>query len=177
MRLCGDPRIMAKGLWIRNPVQRLIQLAKEKGRPVIVDPHRRTPLSFYEGALFMTPNREEAFGLAKQIPKPEIWEDLDAIGREFMEVLKSPQMVITLGDQGIRFFSREGVSQLPTFARQVFDVTGAGDTVIAAFALALSAGWSLREGALLANGAAGVVVSQVGAVACSLESLKKFLEK
>ena len=116
-----------KGLVDKESCQRLIQLAKAKGRPVIVDPHRRTPLGFYEGALFMTPNREEAFELAKQIPKPEIWEDLDAIGREFMEVLKSPQMVITLGDQGIRFFSQEGVSELPTFAREVFDVTGAGD--------------------------------------------------
>ncbi len=161
----------AKGLVNRESCQKLIQWSKEKNKPVLVDPHRSTPLEFYKGARLITPNRDEALELARQIPKPDIWGNLDAIGPEFMNILKSPQMVITLGDQGMKLFDGENISKLPTFARQVFDVTGAGDTVIAAFALALCAGWSLEEGGILANLAAGVVVGQVGAVACSLEDL------
>ena len=166
----------AKGLVDKESCQSLIQLAKKKNKPVLVDPHRSTPLEFYEGVQFMTPNRDEALELARQIPKPEIWRDLDAMGSEFMKILKSPQMVITLGDEGIKLFNHGNISRLPTFARQVFDVTGAGDTVIAAFALALCAGWSLEEGGILANLAAGVVVGQVGAVACSLKDLEKLGE-
>ncbi len=164
----------AKGLVDKEFCQSLIQLAKERNKPVLVDPHRSTPLDFYEGAQFMTPNRDEALELARQIPKPEIWKDLNAIGFEFMKVLKSQQMVITLGDQGMKLFNHTNISGLPTFARRVFDVTGAGDTVIAAFALALCAGWTLEEGGLLANLAAGFVVAQVGAVSCSPEDLLVF---
>ena len=151
-----------KGLVNRESCQKLIRWSKEKNKPVLVDPHRRTPLEIYEGARLMTPNRDEALELARQIPKPGIWGNLDAIGFEFMNILKSPQMVVTLGDQGMKLFDGENVSTLPTFARQVFDVTGAGDTVIAAFALAFCAGWSLEEGGILANLAAGIVVGQVG---------------
>ena len=167
----------AKGLVNKESCQRLIQWAGERNKPVLVDPHRSTPLEFYRGAQFMTPNRDEALELARQIPKPEIWGNLDAIGLEFMRVLESRQMVMTLGDQGMKLFDDKNISKLPTFARQVFDVTGAGDTVIAAFALALCAGWSLEEGGILANLAAGVVVGQVGAVACSTEDLYGIMGK
>ena len=163
----------AKGLVNKESCQVLIELANQKNKPVLVDPHRRTPLEFYKGARFMTPNRDEAMELARQIPKPEIWKNLNTMGLEFMKVLKSPQMVITLGDEGMRLFNGKTISKLPTFARQVFDVTGAGDTVIAAFALAVSAGWSLEEGGILANLAARVVVGRVGAATCSPEDLEK----
>ena len=124
----------------------------------------------------MTPNRDEAFELAKQIPKPEIWQDVDQIGPELMKQTQSPKMVITLGPEGVKVFESDEVYHLPTFARKVFDVTGAGDTVIAAFSLGVAAGWDLKESAFLANMAAGVVVGQVGAVACSIDDLKDYLE-
>lgn len=162
----------AKGLVSENASQLVIAAARRADTPVIVDPYRNTPLRFYRGASFMTPNRDEALELAKQIPKPEIWSDINAIGRELMESLESSQMVITMGADGMSIFDGDEAFQLPTFARKVFDVTGAGDTVIAAFALGVAAGWNLRQSGVLANLAAGVVVGQIGAVSCSIEAIR-----
>lgn len=165
----------AKGQINEASCQMVMELAKNHGKPVMVDPYRSTPLRTYRGAQFMTPNRDEAFDLAKQIPKPEIWNQVDQIGLELMKAIESPQMVVTLGAEGVKIFDGEQVSHLPTFAQKVFDVTGAGDTVIAAFSLGMSAGWDIKDSAFLANMAAGVVVGHVGAVACSLEELRQFL--
>ena len=162
----------AKGLISESACQMIMELAQKHNKKVMVDPHRSTPLKYYQGAQFMTPNRDEAFDLAKQIPRPEIWQDVDQIGAALMEATQSPQMVITLGPQGMKIFSEGEITHLPTLARKVFDVTGAGDTVIAAFSLALAAGWTIKQSGLFANMAAGVVVGQVGAVACTLEDLK-----
>jgi D-glycero-beta-D-manno-heptose-7-phosphate kinase len=162
----------AKGLVSEDACQKIIQISKKYNKKVIVDPYRSTPLSFYKGASFMTPNRDEAFELAKQIPKPKIWKDVDAIGRELMSELDSPNMVITLGSEGMKIFNENETIKLPTFAQKVFDVTGAGDTVIAAFALGVAANWDMKTSGVLANLAAGVVVGQIGAVACTIEQLK-----
>ncbi len=166
----------AKGQIGAESSQWIIGLAKKYGKKVLVDPYRSTPLSYYRGAEFMTPNRDEALELAKQIPQPEIWKDIDQIGPALMKQVESPRMVITLGAEGVKIFEGNETSHLPTFARNVFDVTGAGDTVIAAFSLGVAAGWELKETAVLANMAAGVVVGHVGAVACSIEELKAYLE-
>lgn len=166
----------AKGLVSQQSCQWVIDTAKKYQKPVMVDPYRSTPLAHYRGAHFMTPNRDEAFELAKQIPKPQIWQDVDAIGAELMKTIESPQMVITLGAEGVKVFEDQEVYHLPTFAQQVFDVTGAGDTVIAAFSLGVAAGWNLKEAAFLANMAAGVVVGHVGAVACQIDELQNFLK-
>lgn len=165
----------AKGQIGETSSQWIMQLAQAQDKKVIVDPYRSTPLRYYKGAQFMTPNRDEAFELAKQIPKPEIWRDVDAIGSELMANIEAPQMVITLGAEGVKIFDQNQVHHLPTFARKVFDVTGAGDTVIAAFALGVASGWDIKESAFLANMAAGVVVGHVGAVACSIGELQEQL--
>ncbi len=168
-----------KGLVTEASSQWVINKANELGKPVLVDPYRSTALNFYRGATLMTPNRDEAMELAKQIPKQEIWNQVDSIGTELMKTIQSPQMVITLGPEGVKIFDQDGIFHLPTFAKKVFDVTGAGDTVIASYSLGLAAGWSLRDSAFFANMAAGVVVGHVGAEACKIEelqgSLKAFL--
>jgi rfaE bifunctional protein kinase chain/domain len=166
----------AKGQVGEESAQQVIHWAQKHNKKVLVDPYRSTPLQTYRGASFMTPNRDEALELAKQVPQPEIWHDVDQIGRALMEQLGSPQMVITLGPEGVKIFSDNQVSHLPTFARKVFDVTGAGDTVIAAFSLGVAAGWDLHKSAFLANMAAGVVVGHVGAVACDLNELRAYLQ-
>ncbi len=166
----------AKGQIGPESAQWIIGLAKKHGKKVLVDPYRSTPLSYYKGAEFMTPNRDEAMELAKQIPQPEIWQDVDKIGAALMQQIQSPRMVITLGSEGVKVFEDSEISHLPTFARNVFDVTGAGDTVIAAFSLGMAAGWDLKKTAFLANMAAGVVVGHVGAVACTLKELQEYLE-
>ncbi len=165
----------AKGQVSEHSCQWIIETAKQQGKKVIVDPYRSTPLPYYKGAQFMTPNRDEAFELAKQIPQPNIWQNVDLIGPELMKAIQSPQMVITLGAEGVKIFDEERSFHLPTFAQKVFDVTGAGDTVIAAFALGVAAGWDIKQSAFLANMAAGVVVGHVGAVACGLEELQGFI--
>lgn len=164
-----------KGLVTEAACQWLIEKAHKQNKKVLVDPYRTTPLRYYRGCHLMTPNRDEAMELAKQIPKPEIWSQVDRIGKELMEQLHAPQMVITLGAEGMKIFGKE-TAHIPTFARQVFDVTGAGDTVISAFALGIAAGWSITESAVLANLAAGVVVGKVGAATCSPQELNSFFE-
>lgn len=167
----------SKGLISEESCQRIIQWARQYNKPILVDPYRNTPLAWYRGAHFMTPNRDEAFELAKQIPKPEIWKEVDKIGPELMAQINSDQMVITLGAEGVKIFENNEIYHLPTFARKVFDVTGAGDTVIAAFSMGLASSWSLRDSAFLANMAAGVVVGQIGAVACGHDDLNKYLNE
>ena len=165
----------AKGLISETSCQMVIRLAKKHGKKVIVDPYRSTPLPYYRGAEFMTPNRDEAFELAKQIAKPEVWKNVDLIGPELMTITESSKMVITLGAEGIKVFENNKTFHLPTFAKTVFDVTGAGDTVIAAFSLGIAAQWNIQDSAFLANMAAGVVVGQVGAVACTTQALRASL--
>ncbi|MCJ8277041.1 MAG: D-glycero-beta-D-manno-heptose-7-phosphate kinase [Bdellovibrionales bacterium] len=165
----------AKGMISEQSCQMIIEKAKAHGKKVIVDPYRNTPLTYYKGAHFMTPNRDEAFELAKQIPNHEVWNDVDRIGPELMKMIEGEKMVITLGPEGMKIFNGKAPLQLPTFARKVFDVTGAGDTVISAFSLAVAAGWEIEMAGYLANLAAGVVVAQVGAVACTTEALKDYV--
>jgi D-glycero-beta-D-manno-heptose-7-phosphate kinase len=167
----------AKGLINQKSAQQVIQIAQKHQKPVVVDPYRSTPLNVYHGCDFMTPNRDEALELAKQISQPEIWNDITKIGQAFMGRLKAPRMVITLGAQGMQVFDGDEHFAIPTFAKSVFDVTGAGDTVIAAFAMARAAGWDMQLSALMANLAAGVVVGQVGAVACSQSELMLALDQ
>lgn len=83
---------------------------------------------------------------------------------------------MTRSKEGMTIFSGDKVVQVPTFARQVFDVTGAGDTVIAALTLGLVSGLPLTESCMLANFAAGVVVGQVGCVPCTTAELKAYIE-
>ena len=167
----------SKGMISQSSCGKIIQMASAANKKVLVDPYRSTPVKWYQGSHFMTPNRDEAFDLAKQIPKPEIWKDIDKIGIELMNQINSSQMVITLGSEGVKIFEEGKIHHLPTFARKVYDVTGAGDTVIAAFSLGIAGGWSLRDSAFLANMAAGVVVGQIGAVACSADQLKNYLQE
>ncbi len=167
----------AKGVMSESVTQALIHLAHSKGKRVIVDPYRTTPLHYYRGADLMTPNHDESIALSGWV-MDDLRTDADyvnKIGRLLMEKVQSENMVITLGAKGIRLFEGHEWTDLPTYARQVFDVTGAGDTVVAALAQAWAAGLSLREACTLANFAAGVVVGKVGCVPCPIDELKQYI--
>ena len=125
----------------------------------------------------MTPNRDEAFELARQIPELTPHSKVEELGQAFMKTLGAPNMMITLGAEGMKIFNGQNQTHIPTFAKTVFDVTGAGDTVISAVALGMSAGWSLEKAGYFANVAAGVVVGHVGAVACNLHELRGELSR
>jgi rfaE bifunctional protein kinase chain/domain len=136
---------------------------------ILVDP--KVPnLSCYTGADLLTPNaKETSEGTHMPVNSPEA---IMAAGRTLMARLASRHLLTTLGARGMALFlAPDEIWHIPTMAREVFDVTGAGDTVIATVALALAAGVSLIDACLLANYAAGIVVGEVGAATTSLERL------
>ncbi len=167
-----------KGVISEGLAQEIIRLAKSAGCRILVDPYRSTPIHYYRGADLMTPNYDESVALSG-LDLDDLRKDpdhLNRIGRGLMEAIQSSQMVITRGKDGIRLFEGSNVTDLPTFARQVFDVTGAGDTVIAAMALAWGSGFALEQACALANFAAGVVVGKVGCVPCSTQELLGYMQ-
>ncbi len=166
-----------KGIFTENLIQKIIKKSKEVGKLVLVDPHETTPLSFYKGADIITPNTQESFALLN-ISRDSILDKSITpllLAQKMMKELGSERMIITQGKDGVSIFENNQWLQLPTLAKQVYDVTGAGDTVIATLALGLSSGLSLPESCLLANYAAGLVVAKVGSVPCSLEDLRASL--
>lgn len=169
----------AKGVLSESCTQEVIALGREQGIPVLVDPNASTPCSHYRGATLMTPNRDEAFRLSglniddlRESPRSVI-----EVGQALMNQIGSSKMIITRGKEGMTFFEEGGHEHLPTAALQVSDVTGAGDTVVAAIALSLGAGLTLRESCQIANSAAGIVVAKVGAATCTLEELRRVIEE
>lgn len=169
----------AKGVLSERVCQYVIQKAHQFGKKVLVDPNPSTPLAYYRGASVMTPNKDEAFRLSglNLDDLRETNESLLEVGQALLSGIQSQHMVITRGKHGMTLFEGGEVQHLPTLAKQVFDVTGAGDTVIAAMALGWCSGWSLRDACVLANFAAGVVVSKVGCVPCTSVELVEYLEK
>lgn len=167
-----------KGLLSKEGTQSIIQMSHESGKKVIVDPHRTTPINYYENADLLKPNKDEAFILSG-LNIDDLREDahsLNKVAQSLLESVKASQLIITKGKEGMSIFNPQEVTHLPTFAQDVFDVTGAGDTVLATISMAWFSGWSLREACVLANMAAGVVVGQIGCVPCSHEDLRSFIQ-
>jgi rfaE bifunctional protein kinase chain/domain len=163
----------AKGLLSEALTKKLISAAAAGGKRVIVDPkgkdYRR-----YAGASLLTPNRREA---AEACNLPEDHPDLtQTAGERLMRDLQLEMALITEGEEGMTLF-RKGADplHLPAAAHQVYDVTGAGDTVIACLAVGLGAGMDLIEAAHLANISAGLVVEQVGTTAITRKLLEPAL--
>jgi D-beta-D-heptose 7-phosphate kinase/D-beta-D-heptose 1-phosphate adenosyltransferase len=158
----------AKGIFTPYFMKEVVRIAQRYDVAVALDPHPTHPYDI-KGLKFMTPNRLEAFALAGMpfvhgIGNPEHDLPLQRVGEELMRRWNPEMLMITLGSEGIALYSREGGKPLciPTQARRVFDVSGAGDTVMATMTLALAAGATPEEAATIANQAAGVVVGYVG---------------
>ena len=159
----------AKGVVSPQLAAGFIRLARGAGKPVIVDP-KGTNYARYRGATVVTPNVREA----EQALNREIngRADLLEVGRHLLGVLQGGALLITRGSQGMSLFvNGADVTHIPAVARNVFDVTGAGDTVIGTLALALAAGIGLEQAARLANLAAGIVVGKVGTATVTVEEL------
>jgi len=142
---------------------------------VLVDP-KTVNYDLYHGVDLLTPNTKEA---GEGAGLPVVGQDtVIRAGKALFERLDCKNLLITMGGDGMALFEGgKGIKHIPTFARNVFDVTGAGDTVIAAVALSLSSGTSLLTACTLANYAAGVVVAQVGAATASPEDLTEVVEE
>lgn len=167
----------AKGLLSAGLMAELLRLCHAHKKPVYVDPHRSNPAEFYKGVDLIKPNFDEALALSGLT-----YDDLrdsptkvNQIGQVLLKKTGARRLIVTRGKDGMILFEDDKTIQIPTYARQVFDVTGAGDTVIATLALGLSAGLSAEESAVLANFAAGVVVGQVGCVPCSSAELVQYI--
>ena len=142
-------------------VGRMIELARAAGKPVLVDP-KGSDFSRYAGATAITPNRAE---LSQVVGAWSSEAALQARANALRARLDLQGLLLTRSEEGISLFDETGHLRLPTEAREVFDVTGAGDTVIATLAVLLACGLPLREAAGWANRAAGVVVSRFGTAA------------
>jgi D-beta-D-heptose 7-phosphate kinase/D-beta-D-heptose 1-phosphate adenosyltransferase len=150
----------AKGFLTDSILNKLITAARELDLPVVVDPKGRD-YSKYSGATLLTPNRREA-ALACNFDETSRTVVHDA-GWKLLEVLRIDSVLITEGEDGMTLFERGfPVHHLSALAREVYDVTGAGDTVLAVLATALGAKISRRQAAEIANAAAGLVVEKVG---------------
>lgn len=166
-----------KGIISEDVAQGLIERARAHGKKVLVDPYRSTPLSHYRGADLMTPNRDESLALAGWVREGlhQSAGYIDEVGQQIMQVLGSTRLVITMGPEGMRLFEDAEITQIPTAARNVFDVTGAGDTVISTIALSWCSGFPLKQSCLWANAAAGVVVAKIGCGTCTPDELVEAL--
>ncbi|MCB0389638.1 MAG: D-glycero-beta-D-manno-heptose-7-phosphate kinase [Bdellovibrionales bacterium] len=163
----------AKGVFSENSTQSLIKLAHDHGKKVFVDPHRTTPIKYYKGADVFKPNRDEAFELSG-LNLDDLREDENSLGqvtREIQKAIGCEHLVVTLGKEGMLHIEGDEYFAMPTQAKQTFDVTGAGDTVLATLSLAWASGFDLNEACIAANSAAGIVVGKVGCVPCYFDEL------
>ncbi|RKY38529.1 MAG: D-glycero-beta-D-manno-heptose-7-phosphate kinase [Candidatus Omnitrophota bacterium] len=150
-----------KGMINSYLVENLVKLCKKRKKVLTVDP-KENHFSYYEDVTALTPNLKEAEIAANMRLKSR--EEINLLGRVILDELKPQALLITLGEEGMRLFLKEGgVYHIPTYALEVYDVTGAGDTVIAVFTLALLGGASFLEASVISNLAAGVVVGKLGA--------------
>ncbi len=162
----------AKGVISQSTLNAILDHAKQHGKTIAIDLKPSSHLKF-EGASLITPNRHEALELAG-LAEPRIGEPypLDQVCRQIQQRHSPKLLIITLGADGMAICRDGKVEQtLPTRARQVFDVSGAGDTVIATLTAALTSGLSAEDAAKLANLAAGVVVSRLGTATVTPEDL------
>jgi rfaE bifunctional protein kinase chain/domain len=142
-------------------VGQMIERARAAGKPVLVDP-KGSDFSRYTGATAITPNRSELSQvLGSWASEDQLLQRAQALRTE----LQLQGLLLTRSEEGLSLFDGDGHLRLPTQAREVFDVTGAGDTVIGALAALMAAGMSLRDAAPHANRAAGIVVSRFGTAA------------
>ncbi len=150
-------------------ITEMIALARAAGKQVLVDP-KGDDYARYAGATLLTPNRSEMREVVGR------WQDDADLARRagrLRDELKLEALLVTRSEEGMTLFSGDGVAHEPAVAREVYDVSGAGDTVIATLAVMLGSGLSLPQSMRQANLAAGIVVGKLGTATCSLEELKQ----
>ena len=164
-----------KGLLTRELIRALIHRASETNKFVMVDPKLKN-FFFYRGATVITPNTGEA-SAAAGAPITDL-SSLKRVGKALLKRLRCEVLVITRGEEGMALFEPNQEPYLvPTVAREVYDVTGAGDTVIGTMALAMAAGVGVKDAARLANHAAGIVVGKVGTATVTQEELAREIKR
>ncbi len=172
-----------KGLW-KPDTMSFVKHAKQLKKPIFVDPSRQSSLSLYRGATLLTPNLAEAEALTgfPHEASKAVGRDTSRLERMAMALLNGAEAehaIVTCGEWGMVSVSENDLklSRIPTFAREVFDVTGAGDTVIAVLSIMKVMGHPLSRCMQVANAAAGIVVGKIGAASVTPLELKEELER
>ena len=164
-----------KGVLADAALAAFIADGRDRGVPVVVDP-KRGDYSQYRGATSLTPNQKEAEQACAMVIDSE--GSLQAAGRKLLERTAAASVLITRGEHGMALFEKSGAEHhLPTAATTVYDVTGAGDTVIAAYTAALATGAEFASAARLANHAAGLAVRVLGTAAVTARQLAAVIEE
>lgn len=159
----------AKGVITESILEAVLSAGLKYGKPIVVDP-KVNHFPLYKQVTLVTPNHLEA----GQVTGIDISDDpsLHRAGEKILNMLACNAVLITRGEHGMSLFEKNGaITHIPTEAKAVFDVTGAGDTVLSTVSLALAAGLSLSDAATIANIAAGIVVGIVGTAAIQKERL------
>ncbi len=165
----------AKGILTEELVERVSELARAAGKFVALDPKPRRPLKFRDLDL-ITPNKRESLQLAGiELPPHTPFPEAEVCAR-LHEIYRTRHLVITMGEGGMLLSEQGRISKrIPTAAREVFDVSGAGDTSLAALVLALAAKARLETAAHFANAAAGVVVGKLGTATVTPAELRAYV--
>ncbi len=162
-----------KGVINARLLEVVVPLARARGVVTVVDP-KINHFDLYRQVSVLTPNHREAMAAWGRPIRGEA--DVAAAGRHLLDRLKVQAVLVTRGERGMSLYEGNGrVSQIPAVAKEVFDVTGAGDTVVGSMALALASRATMVEAAQVANHAAGVVVGKRGTATVSLAELKRSL--
>ncbi|MCI4625905.1 MAG: D-glycero-beta-D-manno-heptose-7-phosphate kinase [Candidatus Magnetoovum sp. WYHC-5] len=163
-----------KGVISQQLMEFILNITKQKGIFVAVDP-KVGHFDYYKGVSLITPNKKEASeGANMLITDPP---SLEQAGFSLIKNLQCDSVLITRGEEGMSLFHKDTVQHIPTVAMEVYDVTGAGDTVIAVYTLSHVCGASLYESAVIANHAAGIVVREVGTAVTKVDDLYCSLTK
>ena len=158
-----------KGVITRKLLEAVIPAARRESKIITVDP-KEEHFELYQGVTALTPNRAEASQMVGRELKNDA--DVQRAGREIVQRLRCQAALMTLGEEGMWLFEQAGrETRIPTVAQEVFDVAGAGDTVIAAFTLALASGADMGQAARIANYAAGIVVGKLGVAVATPKEL------
>ena len=179
-----------KGVINMHLLEELISLARSHKKIITVDP-KEEHFQYYRGVTSITPNRRELENATKYLKIKDTQnrfrlntyrlftdKDIDLAAEQILKYLNLDSILITLGEQGMHLFEKNGrITHIPTVAQEVFDVSGAGDTVVSTFTLALSCGADKLEAAHIANFAAGIVVGKVGTAVTTRKELLERISK
>lgn len=179
-----------KGVVNADLVFKIVSLARDKKKIITVDP-KEEHFQFYSQVTAITPNRRELENAIRNLKIKDTSNrfplnndrlftdrDIDYAGTEVMKYLRLESLLVTLSEHGMRLFERNGrITHIPTQAQEVFDVSGAGDTVVATFTLGLACQASKLEAAHLANFAAGIVVGKVGVATTTQKELLRTIKR
>jgi len=158
-----------KGLFSPSLTQRLIKISNQHQKKVIVDP-KGLNYEKYNGAFIIKPNRKELAEAAK-VESVKTIEDIKIAADIILKQTNATYLIVTLSEDGMAIISKENTQLLPVKATEVFDVTGAGDTVISTIAYFLAIGFSIEEACELANHAAAIVIRHIGSATTTIDEI------